>query len=375
VVAGDSNRFFYRTDPNAPFVPFANGVGIAYNGVTIADETNIWTCGLNGVIKRFNGTTFTIQKNGGQNLNAIYALSIFDVWTVGNLGTVFQTIDAGTVWTNVSALFGGSTANFEDITFSSYGSGRGFIVGDQCWRTLNFGASWEQIALPDTNIYYDVCMSDFDDQVWIFGTGGAIYYSRDLGNTWIKQTTPDTTSTMYGAYISPTEAFGVAVGDNAQSWNFINPPSFDSIVGSYVIRPVLSDIRGALYNPATDSLQQIRASIGTPDFTPVLTSLNEIKGVGFNTSNDSLVQIRQDLEDLNSEVTQALIRLLGLTQENFRTFDQVYDTNNALVLSKIRIYPTPSDTTADTNPLAEYQMDASYDSSGRLVDYRVIRTF
>jgi len=65
--------------------------------------------------------------------------------------------------------------------------------------------------------------------------------------------------------------------------------------------------------------------------------------------------------------------ILGLSQENFRIKDQVYDVNNSLESAIIRIYNNATDCNNDVSPLAEYSMSASYDSNNRLISYKVIK--
>lgn len=67
-------------------------------------------------------------------------------------------------------------------------------------------------------------------------------------------------------------------------------------------------------------------------------------------------------------------RVLGLTQENFRIKDHVYDSGNNLQSATINIYNNSSDCENDTNPLAEYSMTALYDGGGRLISYKVIKS-
>ena len=79
------------------------------------------------------------------------------------------------------------------------------------------------------------------------------------------------------------------------------------------------------------------------------------------------------LVDADSGVTSDIKRILGLTQENFLIKDHIYDTEDLLESATIRIFNNSTDTTNDTNPLAEYSMTALYDSGGRLTNYKVIK--
>ena len=60
-------------------------------------------------------------------------------------------------------------------------------------------------------------------------------------------------------------------------------------------------------------------------------------------------------------------------QENFFIDQTSYDTFNNLTQSRIRIYSTSSDVGTDTNVIATYQMDATYDSDGNMSDYKFVK--
>jgi hypothetical protein len=77
-----------------------------------------------------------------------------------------------------------------------------------------------------------------------------------------------------------------------------------------------------------------------------------------------------DIEELKQDVK----RILGLTQENIRITDHIYDDKlNVLQSAKIKIFNDSNDCENNTNPLAEYSMSALYDAVGRLTNYKVIK--
>jgi len=67
----------------------------------------------------------------------------------------------------------------------------------------------------------------------------------------------------------------------------------------------------------------------------------------------------------------ALQKTLGLAQHNYRIFSPVYDGNNNLTSATIKIYPTSTDTTNDTNELEEYTLTASY-TGNELTTYKLV---
>ena len=74
-----------------------------------------------------------------------------------------------------------------------------------------------------------------------------------------------------------------------------------------------------------------------------------------------------------TEIQLNIDRILGLTQENFRVFDQTYDAEDKLETATVRIYPSKTDTENNTNHIAEYSVTASYDANGRLIDYKSVK--
>lgn len=67
-------------------------------------------------------------------------------------------------------------------------------------------------------------------------------------------------------------------------------------------------------------------------------------------------------------------RVLALVFENYKLFNPVYITVNGqpeLSTGKIKTYPSASDLDADTNELAEYNINATYNANGTLNTYTV----
>ena len=80
---------------------------------------------------------------------------------------------------------------------------------------------------------------------------------------------------------------------------------------------------------------------------------------------ESLGGIKPELED-------AIYRILGLNQENFRTINHQYDRNNNLISCNIKIYPTPTDVENDTNAIATYLMTANFNiRNNQMTNYKV----
>ena len=68
---------------------------------------------------------------------------------------------------------------------------------------------------------------------------------------------------------------------------------------------------------------------------------------------------------------EAVSKILGLSQQNIRMFDQLYDDANNLLSCSMKIYKNANDVDSDSDPLATYRMEASYDEARRVVSYKL----
>lgn len=85
--------------------------------------------------------------------------------------------------------------------------------------------------------------------------------------------------------------------------------------------------------------------------------------------NNTLTGITETLVDMSDSIKH----ILGLSQQNYRLSDQIYDSQGRLLSSTIKLYNTASDCNAETNHFASYDMSAAYDVNGLLYDYKVIK--
>jgi len=82
------------------------------------------------------------------------------------------------------------------------------------------------------------------------------------------------------------------------------------------------------------------------------------------TQTDKIPNIKAESDKIS--------RILGLSQENYRLFDIVY-YNSLITSAKIKIYNSASDCNGDVNPLAIYNVSATYSEDGLLTSYKVIK--
>ncbi|MFA6572215.1 MAG: YCF48-related protein, partial [Bacteroidota bacterium] len=116
------------------------------NDIIFCNNTTGFAVGNNGtILKTVDGGDTWIQVTSGtsENLNAIAAASIGNIWTVGDNGMVLYSHDCGSVW-QVKDL--SLTAQLNDISFRN---STGYIIGSNsvCYKTTDTGDSWNNLDL------------------------------------------------------------------------------------------------------------------------------------------------------------------------------------------------------------------------------------
>ncbi|TAN22607.1 MAG: hypothetical protein EPN33_06605 [Acidobacteria bacterium] len=131
------------------------------------------------------------------------------IWTVSSNGQIFNTMDGGKHWTNVSNIPGAEHVNFLNIQAShqnpeaayiagrlgsSRGAPQGIAPADDdvplIWRTLDGGKTWTKIVngLPSdqrTGSWVNVVREDpYQAGLLFCGTESAVYVSFDDGSNW-----------------------------------------------------------------------------------------------------------------------------------------------------------------------------------------------
>jgi hypothetical protein len=71
--------------------------------------------------------------------------------------------------------------------------------------------------------------------------------------------------------------------------------------------------------------------------------------------------------------TEKIPRILGLNQENYRITNPIYDSNNNLISTYLKIYRTKSDCDNDVNVYFTYKVTATYDAEGKILTYKVTK--
>lgn len=85
--------------------------------------------------------------------------------------------------------------------------------------------------------------------------------------------------------------------------------------------------------------------------------------------NSTLTGLTETIQEMSLDVKH----ILGLSQQNYRLSDHVYDNSNRLTSVTIKLYNSKNDCDFDINEFATYNMTAVYDTVGLLIDYKVVK--
>jgi hypothetical protein len=92
--------------------------------------------------------------------------------------------------------------------------------------------------------------------------------------------------------------------------------------------------------------------------------------VQFKNGVETIIVEEIELQSIGENI----IRILGLSQENYRIFNPTYITKNnqaCMTSAIIKIYNSALDCENDTNVLATYTIAATFDSQARMLTYKV----
>lgn len=69
-----------------------------------------------------------------------------------------------------------------------------------------------------------------------------------------------------------------------------------------------------------------------------------------------------------------LLRNLGLSDENKKILDTVHDANGQITYAIVKLFPSATDFDNDTNVMATYEYNATYDGNGLMLTMGIKRT-
>jgi hypothetical protein len=187
-------------------------------------------------------------------------------------------------------------------------------------------------------------------------TGQYISYYYILTNDW--KVVSKTTS------ITPIE---LIFKGNLLTSDTSAPYALSETVGDIFIRSVITS--NSLTTTDLETVNNTLTGI-TNELIIIDSGLTTINN-NIDTVNDNVILVNDNIDAHRAATEDKIKYILGMVQQNFRVKNQVYDANNLLTSSTIRLYNNATDAQNDASPMKEYAMTAAYDAEGRLINYLV----
>ena len=212
VVVGSEGSIFYSNDAGSNWIDISDTtyLGVTFEWVHGPDANHFWICGGTSAPKPKKGYIIKVESltspiltrqdtdDMDYKLSHIYFTDLLHGHTAtgGNRGDYFRTVDGGKTWTKIAGNFkGGTSGQIYDLVYVSQEVGYAAGYDGYVYKTSDGGASvWEQIETPE----YQVSSSSFlpalyvlnEQEFWIGGKEGRMYYSNDGGKTFSSYQIP-----------------------------------------------------------------------------------------------------------------------------------------------------------------------------------------
>jgi photosystem II stability/assembly factor-like uncharacterized protein len=169
-------------------------------------------------------------------LHAVYFLDSQKGWAVGGSGALLATVDGGATWRIKPRP---TEDSLRDVYFAD--ADNGWLVCDRAvyqlttkddprtylMSTTDGGASWKRVNVIGVDVDARLVRALFapDGRGWAFGEAGALYTTRDKGETWLRQRVPTRHLLLGGAFLNSERVWLVGAGatilqtaDGGETW-------------------------------------------------------------------------------------------------------------------------------------------------------------
>ena len=198
-VVGDNGATARTTDGGHTWQPAAPAFQQELLGCAPIDDGSVCVAGNVGMLARTQDAGDSWQQVDGEGyVTAVFLRDLDFVseqtgWIVGAFGQALRTDDGGANWTRLHL---GTSVSLGGVSFSSPTDGW-ICGGSSAWRTTNAGDSWE-LTLETSTSLIDIYALDAQT-VWVSGTYGSVYRTRDGGGSWDTLST-GTTEALPGVW-------------------------------------------------------------------------------------------------------------------------------------------------------------------------------
>jgi photosystem II stability/assembly factor-like uncharacterized protein len=181
-------------------------------------------------------------------LRSVFFLDRDRGWAVGSKGTLLRTADGGLNWKTEPAP---TTGIVRDILFLDEQNGWLVCEANQyelttkeqprayLMKTTNGGETWQRIELQGFDVDSRLVRAVFSrgGRGWAFGEQGAIYTTRDSGETWIRLHSPTRHLLLGGIFVDDDRGWLVGAGatiiqtsDGGETWYQSRLPQVEKTV-------------------------------------------------------------------------------------------------------------------------------------------------
>jgi hypothetical protein len=208
-----------------------------FKGVYAASTTDVWVVGAGGLIRRYDGTSWSAFASGVLvDLTFVWGTSGSDVYVGGEMGYIRHW--NGSAWTN---LTGGGASSYSGIWASP---SQRFAVGYFTQGLIQFyGGGWQTMQTQPSRL--NAIRAASVRSLWAVGVGGTIL--RYTGYGWLQELTPPTQYDIRGLWLLDA-SYGWSVGAGPTVYRYSNNAFVDySWPGSTWLNAVTGDGPGRAF--------------------------------------------------------------------------------------------------------------------------------
>jgi photosystem II stability/assembly factor-like uncharacterized protein len=204
--------------------------------VFFLDQKLGWAVGSKGTILRTvdGGLTWQTRPAFGKDIvRDIFFLDAQNGWLVCEVNAyelktkdeprayLMRTTDAGENWTRVEVKGFDIDSILVRVVFSPGGRGWAFGENGAIYTTRNAGETWNHLQSPTRHLLLGGIFVD-DDRGWIVGAGGTIIQTSDGGETWYQSRLPQVDKTVRftaASFVDNRIGWAVGSGGNVYRTN------------------------------------------------------------------------------------------------------------------------------------------------------------
>lgn len=192
-IVGDNGLIAKSTDRTKTWTK-QYPVNVKLNDIIFCNQNIGFAVGDNGIILKTidaGNTWIQTTSNATENINAIAATGLDNIWAVGNNSLVLYSGNSGNVWEKRNIL----TENNRKLLDIAFRNGLGYFIGNYAtaYLTENFGNSWHKQTLVENTFEFQQlhCINLTSNKMYIMYDFERVIFSKQNGEiNWINKNMP-----------------------------------------------------------------------------------------------------------------------------------------------------------------------------------------